>query len=323
MFFNSGAEAVENAVKIARAVTRRPAVIAFEGAFHGRTYMAMTLTSKPKPYKSGMGPLMPEVYRAPYPDPYRRPPGLDDDAFLGGVERLFETQVAPEDVAAVVVEPILGEGGFVVPPQGFLRRLRELTERYGILLVCDEVQSGFGRTGSFFACEHEGIVPDLITVAKSIAAGLPLSGVLGRRDLMDAVAPGMLGGTFVGNPLALAAAHAVLDVFEAEDVLGEARRQGEVLRRALEPLLETSAVVGDVRGRGAMVAVEFVRDKGTKEPNPEAVGRVIERAFKAGVLVMRAGIHGNVVRFLAPLTTPVEVLEEGLEVVVAAIRAEG
>lgn len=318
-FFNSGAEAVENAVKIARVATGRPAVIAFERAFHGRTLLTMSLTSKTHPYKAGMGPFAPEIYRLPYPYPYRCPgagegPHACDPVCFESIERAFELAVAPEEVAAIVIEPVQGEGGFVVPPPSFLPWLKALAERHGILLICDEVQSGFGRTGRFFAVEHFGVVPDLITVAKSIAAGLPLSAVIGRAEVMDAPAEGQLGGTYVGNPVAVAAAHAVLDIFDAEDLSGRAARMGRQITERLQSLGSRVPQIGEVRGLGAMVGVELVEDRRSKTPAAAFTNRVVAHALNRGVICLKAGVYDNVIRFLAPLNTPDAVLDEALDV---------
>ena len=317
-FFNSGAEAVENAVKIARLATGKKALVAFEGAFHGRTYMALALTYKTRPYKTGFGPFAADVYRVPYPYPYRCPWSTGSPS-CGGPDyaRLKEAilhQVDPDDVAAIIVEPVLGEGGFVVPPPDFLPWLRQFATEHGILLIADEVQTGFGRTGRFFACEHANVVPDLLVFAKSVAAGLPLSGVMGPPEVMDRPEPGQLGGTYVGNPVAIAAAHAVLDVFEQEDLLGRARRQGEILRRRLESLARRDPRIGEVRGLGAMVGIELVEDPTTKRPDPALADRVVREALRRGLLLLRAGVAQNVIRFLAPLVTPDAVLEEGLDI---------
>ncbi|MDA8194168.1 MAG: 4-aminobutyrate--2-oxoglutarate transaminase [Thermaerobacter sp.] len=328
VFFNSGAEAVENAVKIARAYTKRRGIIAFERAFHGRTLMAMSLTSKVHPYKAGMGPFAPEVYRVPFPYPYRCPWGHGDPAHQCGdvcfqpIAQALQLQVAPEDVAAVIVEPVQGEGGFIVPPPAFLPWLRALTERHGILLIVDEVQTGFGRTGTFFATEQAGIRPDLLTLAKSIADGLPLSAVMGRAEVMDGPGDSQIGGTYVGNPLAVTAANAVLDVFEEEDLLQAARKQGQYLTERLQALASQSRFVGEVRGLGAMVAMELVRDRETREPAPELTERVLKRAMARGVICLKAGIYGNVIRFLAPLNTPLDILQEALTVLEAALLEE-
>jgi 4-aminobutyrate aminotransferase/(S)-3-amino-2-methylpropionate transaminase len=308
-FFNAGTEAVENAVKFARAYTKRPAVIAFEGGFHGRTMLSLTLTSKTHPYKAGFGPFAPEVYRIPYPNAYR---GISAADALGALERTFATQVAAETVAAIMFEPVQGEAGFIVPPQEFVQGLREICDREGIVFVADEVQSGYGRTGRMFAIEHFGVEPDLITVAKSIAAGLPLSGVLGKAAIMDAPGDNAVGGTYVGNPVAQAAALAVLDVIEDEGLLERAVRVGETVRGRMTAWQQRFAEIGDVRGLGAMLALELVRDPGTKEPAPELATRIAEEAARRGVLLLKAGVSGNCIRVLCPLVITDSELEEGL-----------
>jgi 4-aminobutyrate aminotransferase/(S)-3-amino-2-methylpropionate transaminase len=310
-FFNSGAEAVENAIKFARAYTGRTAVIAFEGAFHGRTLLALSLTSKTHPYKAGLGPFAPEVYRVPFPYEYR---GVTAGDALAALEGAFATQVAAENVAAIVFEPVLGEGGFVPATPAFARGVRELCDRHGIVLVADEVQSGFGRTGRMFAIEHFGVEPDLVTVAKSIAAGLPLSGVLGRAEIMDAPGDGAVGGTYVGNPVAQAAALAVLDVFEEEGLIERARRIGETIRGRMLEWQERFQPIGDVRGLGAMLALEYVRDRETKEPAPELATRVAEEAAARGLLLLKAGVHSSCNRVLCPLVITDAELEEALDV---------
>jgi 4-aminobutyrate aminotransferase/(S)-3-amino-2-methylpropionate transaminase len=312
ILLNSGAEAVENAVKIARAVTGRPALVAFEGAFHGRTYMSLSLTSKIDPYKRDFGPFMPEVYRVPYPDPYRLPDATA--TVLRRLEDLFTAHVQADRVAAIVVEPVLGEGGFVVPPPDFFPQLRVLADRYGILLIVDEIQTGFGRTGRMFAIEHWGVEPDLMTVAKSIAAGLPVSAVVGVREIMDALPEGALGGTYVGNPVACAAALAVLEVMESERLTDRAAALGAKMRQRFTALAARTPLVGDVRGLGAMVAMELVRDRSTREPAPRETLEVIRRAATRGVLVLRAGLHNNVIRILAPLVIPDDLLDQALDV---------
>lgn len=319
IFFNSGAEAVENAIKIARVATGRKGIIAFERAFHGRTLMAMTLTSKVHPYKAGMGPYAPEVYRVPFPYPYRcefsqGPDHECDERCFQSIERALMLQVAAEDVAAVIVEPVQGEGGFVVPPKAFFPWLRRFTERYGILLIVDEVQTGFGRTGKFWASEHFGIRPDILTMAKSIANGLPLSGVMGRRSAMDAPGPAMIGGTYVGNPLGTVAGNAVLDAFEEDGLLEAGQRQGEQIRERMLAMQKRCDKIGEVRGLGPMLAIELVEDRTTKEPAAAFTATVIKRCMRRGVLLLVAGIHGNVLRFLAPLNTPPDVLDEALDV---------
>jgi 4-aminobutyrate aminotransferase/(S)-3-amino-2-methylpropionate transaminase len=317
-FFNSGAEAVENAVKIARKATGRPAVIAYTNAFHGRTLMAMSLTSKQQPYKAGMGPFAPEVYRVAFPDAYRWGP----DATEGALEHLrgaLVTQVAPESVAAIVIEPVQGEGGFIPVPPAYFQGVREICDEHGIVLVADEVQTGFGRTGTLFACEQLGAEPDLVCVAKSIAGGLPLSGVLGRAPLMDAPGDSQIGGTYVGNPVACAAALAVLDEIESRDLCGRAQAIGERMRARFEDVADRVEQIGDVRGLGSMLGVEFVHDRRTKEPAPEIVARVVEGSLERGVILLKAGLHGNVIRNLVPLVITDEQLDEALDVLEEAI----
>jgi 4-aminobutyrate aminotransferase len=310
-FFNAGTEAVENAVKLARLHTGRPGVIAFEGAFHGRTLLSMTMTSKFHPYKTGMGPYAPEVYRAPYPDAYRGP---DAAEALARLERIFQTHVPPEHVAAIVIQPQLGEGGFVPAPQAYMEGLRAICDRHGIVLVADEVQTGFGRTGRMFAMEHFGVEPDLLVVAKSIAAGLPLSGVIGRAAIMDGAHAGAIGGTYIGNPVAQAAALAVLDVFEEEDLVARGVAVGARIRERMLDWQRRHTEIGDVRGLGAMLAVEFVTDPATKTPAPELALAVIDEALRRGLILLKAGVHGNCVRVLCPLTIEDAVLDEALEV---------
>jgi 4-aminobutyrate aminotransferase/(S)-3-amino-2-methylpropionate transaminase len=317
-FFNAGTEAVENAVKFARASTGRPAVIAFEGGFHGRTLLSLTLTSKTHPYKAGLGPFAPEIYRVPFPNGYRGPNAA---AALRALERAFLTQVAAETVAAIVVEPVQGEGGFLVSPPEFMAGLRRICDEHGIVLVVDEVQTGFGRTGRFFAIEHYGVEPDLVTVAKSIAAGMPLSGVLGRAAIMDAPGSAAIGGTYVGNPVAQAAALAVLDVFEEEDLVARADDLGATIRSRMETWQGRFDAIGDVRGLGAMLALELVTDRETKEPAPELATAVIERAAERGLLLLRAGTDGNCIRVLLPLVISDAELDEGLSVWEEALAA--
>jgi 4-aminobutyrate aminotransferase/(S)-3-amino-2-methylpropionate transaminase len=319
-FFNSGAEAVENAVKIARQATGRQAVIAFEGAFHGRTLMAMSLTSKQHPYKAGMGPFAPEVYRAPFPNPYRWPGPDPAGEALELLRRMLTTHVAAENVAAIVFEPVQGEGGFVVPPVEWVRGLRELASEHGIVLVADEVQSGFGRTGKLFAIEHFGIEPDLIVVAKSIAAGVPLSGVLGRADVVDAAPDSSIGGTFVGSPLGCVAALAVLEELEG-GLLDRGVAIGERIRGRFEELKAQFDQIGDVRGLGPMLAMEFVRSRDTKEPAPEIAAAVRERALQSGLILLQAGVHSNCIRVLVSLVASDEQLDEALDILAAAVAA--
>src|SRR5262245_22399385 len=308
-FFNAGTEAVENAVKFARGYTRRPAVIGFDGAFHGRTLLSLTLTSKTHPYKAGLGPFAPEVYRVPFPHEYR---GITASDALQALERALTTQVAAETVAAVIIEPVQGEGGFIPAPAAYLEGLRAICDREGILFVADEVQTGFGRTGRMFAMEHSGVEPDLMTVAKSIAAGLPLSGVVGKAEIMDSLWDGGVGGTYVGNPVALAAAVAVLDVFGEEGLLERSQRIGDTVRARMLTWQERFAQIGDVRGLGAMLAVEYVEDRETKEPAPGIATRVAEEAAARGLLLLKAGIHSNCNRVLCPLVITDAELEEAL-----------
>jgi 4-aminobutyrate aminotransferase/(S)-3-amino-2-methylpropionate transaminase len=317
-FFNAGTEAVENAVKFARAYTRRPAVIAFDGAFHGRTLLSLTLTSKTHPYKEGLGPFAPEVYRVPFPYEYR---GIDAAAALDTLEQAFLTLVAPETVAAIVVEPVLGEGGFVPAPPAFMAGLRTICDREGIVLVADEVQTGFGRTGRMFAMEHFDVEPDLLTVAKSIAAGLPLSGVVGKAEIMDAPAEGGVGGTYVGNPVAQAAALAVLDVFDDEQLVERSRQIGDVIHGRMLAWQERFPAIGDVRGLGAMLAIELVEDRATKAPAPELGTRITTEAAKRGLLLLKAGVHGNCIRVLCPLVITDPEVDEALGVWEEALEA--
>ncbi len=310
-FFNAGTEAVENAVKLARGYTKRPAVIAFEGAFHGRTLMSLSLTSKTHPYKAGLGPFAPEVYRVPFPYEYR---GVTSADALAALERALNTLVAAETVAAIVVEPELGEGGFVPAPNEFLQGLRTICDREGILLIVDEVQTGFGRTGRMFAIEHSGVEPDLMTLAKSIAAGLPLSAVVGKAEIMDCLWDGAIGGTYVGNPVALAAAVAVLDVFEDEGLVERAQQIGETIRARMLAWQDRFAAIGDVRGLGAMLAIEYVEDRVTKEPASAIATRVAEEALARGLLLLKAGVHSNCNRVLCPLVITDAELDEALGV---------
>jgi 4-aminobutyrate aminotransferase/(S)-3-amino-2-methylpropionate transaminase len=317
-FFNTGAEAVENAVKIARAFTGRPAVIAFEGGFHGRTLMALSLTSKTHPYKAGLGPFAPEVYRVPFANDYRGPTASEA---LAALENALITQVAAETVAAIVIEPVQGEGGFVPAPREFLQGVRRICDEHGIVLVADEVQTGFGRTGKMFAVEHYGVEPDLMTVAKSIAAGLPLSGVLGKAEIMDAPGEGAIGGTYPGNPVAQAAALAVLDVFDEEGLLERAEQLGETMRARMMRWQERWPRIGDVRGLGPMLALELVRSPSTKEPDPAAATEIAAAAAQRGLLLLKAGVHSNCLRVLTPLVITDAELDEALGVWEAALES--
>lgn len=317
LFLTTGAEAVENAVKIARAYTGRPAVVALTHSFHGRTLLGMSLTGKASYYKQNFGPFAPEVYHAPAPYPYR---GVSDEMALEGLRELFRTAVDPERVAALVVEPVLGEGGFIPLSETYLREIREITASQGILLIADEIQSGFGRTGRMWAVEHSGVVPDLITFAKSVAAGLPLSGVVGRAEVMDAPKPGGLGGTYAGNPLACAAGLAVLDIFEEEGLLERARALGRVLWQALGRLKDRFPQVGEVRGLGPMVALELVRDPKTREPAPDLAQATLEEARRRGLILLKAGMYGNVIRILVPLSALEEEALEGISRLEASLE---
>jgi 4-aminobutyrate aminotransferase len=310
---NSGAEANENAVKIARAATGRPAVVVFDNAFHGRTLLTMTMTSKVHPYKAGFGPFAPEVYRAPAPYPYR---GVTSDDAIAGLKKVFKSEVDPETVACVLLEPVQGEGGFVPMPDDYPARLAELCRDHGILYVDDEVQSGVGRTGKMWAIEHYGgVEPDLLVSGKSIGGGLPLAGVTGRADLMDAVPPGGLGGTFGGNPLSCAAAVAVLEAVREPDFLARAERLGETLRTRLDELASRHATIGDVRGLGPMIAFELV------EQAPDRAKAIVDAAFERGLLLLACGLYGNVIRLLPALTIADDDLDEGLGLLDDALAA--
>ncbi len=317
-FFNAGTEAVENAIKFARSYTKRPAVIAFEGGFHGRTLLSLSLTSKVHPYKAGLGPFAPEVYRVPFPNDFRGP---DSRAALAALERAFDLQVPAEQVAAIVIEPVQGEGGFVVCPRDFMIALRHLCDEHGIVLVADEVQTGVARTGRFFAMEHYGVEPDLIIVAKSIAAGLPLSGVVGRAEIMDAPPDSAIGGTYVGNPVAQAAALAVLDVVEEEGLCDRATAIGETIRSRMDDWQSRFEAIGDVRGLGAMLAIEFVHDRDTKEPAPDLATAVVDHAAARGLLLLKAGVYSNVIRVLLPLVIADAELDEALDVWEESVEA--
>src|SRR2546427_989206 len=316
IFFSTGAEAVENAVKIARAATGRSAVISFSGGFHGRTLLALSLTGTVNPYKQNFGPYAAEVYQTPFPYEYR---GWSSEQALAALEDMFEATVSPQRVAAIIIEPVLGEGGFVPAPLNFLRALRELTERHGILLIVDEIQTGFGRTGRFFAIEHSGISPDLVTVAKSLAAGFPLSAVVGRADVMDAPSPGGLGGTYAGNPVACAAGLAVMDVMRDERLPERAARIGSVIEERMRTWAAEHELVGDVRVLGAMAGMELVRDRKTKVPADTETARILALARDRGLLLLRSGMHHNVIRTLMPLTIPDDQLMEGLDILGASL----
>src|ERR1700758_571143 len=320
--FNSGAEAVENAIKIARHYTGRQAVIAFDHAYHGRTNLTMALTAKNMPYKQGFGPFAGEVYRVPMAYPLRWPDGPDAcrAEALSVVKSLIHTQVGESNVAAVIIEPIQGEGGFIVPPDGFLRGRADFCADHGIVFIADEIQSGFCRPGDWFASSHEGVVPDLVTTAKGIAGGLPLAAVTGRAEIMDAVHPGGLGGTYGGNPVACAAALGAISEMSAQDLPAKARRIGEIMLPRLRKLAETYPVIADVRGRGAMIAVELTKP-GTLDPDPASTAAVAAFCHKAGLVVLTCGTFGNVLRFLPPLVIGEDLLEEGLDILADAFAS--
>ncbi|MBA2312186.1 MAG: 4-aminobutyrate--2-oxoglutarate transaminase, partial [Actinobacteria bacterium] len=324
MLANSGAEAVENAVKIARHATGRDAVVGFTNAFHGRTLMGMTLTAKESPYKKGFGPFAPEVYRVPFAYCYRCPINLTYPecgvACADYAADIIDSQIGADSIAAVVVEPVQGEGGFVVAPEEWLPAVKAIASDRGILFVDDEVQAGLGRTGKMLAVEHYDVVPDIITTAKSLGAGLPISGVTGRADVMEHPHVGGLGGTYGGNPVACAAALAVIAELTETDLLERSRRQGELIRNRLDPLYDELRIIGEVRGIGPMVGLELVNDRGTKEPAKTEAAAIVRRCYSNGVLVLKAGTYDNVVRLLAPLVISEEDLHEGLDVFVDALR---
>jgi len=318
IFLTSGAEAVENAIKIARGYTNRPGVIAFRGGFHGRTLLGVSLTGMSQPYRQNFGPFAGDIHHTPYPDAYR---GVTVEAALAALDELFATQIAPDRVAAIIIEPVQGDGGFLPAPPAFMQALRKLTERHGIVLITDEIQTGFGRTGKLFGFEHSGIEPDLVTVAKSLAGGLPLSGVVGKAEIMDAPLPGGLGGTYGGNALACAAALGVLDAFEQDGLLARAEALGHQFGAGLERLAAAYPAIGTVRGVGFMRAIEFVKDRASKAPDADKAQAVIDKAREGGLLVIKCGVHRNIVRFLAPLVLSDADLAEALEILEVALKA--
>jgi len=324
MFANTGAEAVENAVKIARYFTKRPAVIAFDNAFHGRTLLTMTLTSKVKPYKLGFGPFAPETYRVPSAYCYRCPFGTKYPeckvACADYLEEFFIGNVAAEQTAAIIVEPIQGEGGFVTPPQEYFEKLRNICDKYGIVLIIDEIQSGMGRTGKLFAIDHWGVKPDIVTTAKSLAGGMPLSAITGRADIMNAPHPGGLGGTYGGNPLSCSAALAVLEIFLKDGLLKRAEELGERLQKRFIAMQEKYAIIGEVRGKGPMLALELVRDRETREPAADEAKKLTKLCYDKGLVILSCGSHGNVVRFLMPLVITDDQLERGLAILEESLR---
>ncbi len=313
-FFTTGAEAVENAIKIARAHTGRPAVVAFSGAFHGRTLLAMALTGKVVPYKVGFGPFPAEVYHAPFPNAYR---GVSVEDSLKALDLLFKSDVDPSRVAAIIVEPVQGEGGFNAAPPEFLQALRKLCTQHGIVFIVDEIQTGFARTGKMFAIEHAGVEPDLMTMAKSLAGGFPLSAVTGKAELMDAPIPGGIGGTYAGNPLATTAAIAVLDVIEEEKLVERSQAIGDKIAGRFRTMAQrnTLSVIGDVRNLGAMIAMELVKDRATKEPAPELTKALVAKAAEKGLVLLSCGTYGNVIRVLVPLTASDALIDEGLDII--------
>ncbi|MFI9162326.1 4-aminobutyrate--2-oxoglutarate transaminase [Kitasatospora aureofaciens] len=322
--FNSGAEAVENAVKIARAYTKRTAVVVFDHGYHGRTNLTMGLTAKNMPYKQGFGPFAPEIYRVPVAYPYRWLTGAENCAAEAAAQaiEIINKQIGADNVAAIIIEPIQGEGGFIEPAKGFMPAIVEFAKANGIVFVADEIQTGFCRTGQWFACEDEGIVPDLITTAKGIAGGLPLAAVTGRAEIMDAAHAGGLGGTYGGNPVACAAALGAIETMKEQDLVGKAQQIGEVMLGRLRAMQEKFDVIGDVRGRGAMIAVELVKP-GSKEPNPELTAAVAKACHAEGLVVLTAGTYGNVLRFLPPLVIPEHLLTEGLDIIEGAFALQG
>jgi 4-aminobutyrate aminotransferase/(S)-3-amino-2-methylpropionate transaminase len=318
VLFNSGAEAVENAVKVARHVSGRQAVVVFDHAYHGRTNLTMALTAKNMPYRDGFGPFAPEIYRVPMSYPFRDPAGMTGEEAAARATEQMERLIGAGNIACVLIEPIQGEGGFVVPAPGFLAAVARWCRDHEVLLVADEIQTGFCRTGAWFACEHEGVVPDLMTTAKALAGGMPLAAVTGRADLMDGVHPGGLGGTYGGNPVACAAALAAIDTLRDDDLAASARAIGATVAERLSALQATHLGVGDVRGRGAMMAMELVRP-GTLEPDAEAARRIAQACHRAGVVVLTCGSYGNVIRLLPPLIIEDALLADGLDVLCGAV----
>lgn len=324
-FFNTGAEAVENAVKMARKYTKRNAVVSFTRAFHGRTNLTMGMTSKVKPYKNGFGPFAGELYQAPFPYMYRKPGSMSDEEYIDysikSFKDVFITTVDPEEVACVVMEPVQGEGGFVIPPKRFVQEVHAFCKEHGIVFVADEIQTGFGRTGTLFAIEQFDVEPDLMLLSKSIAAGLPLSAVVGRNEIVNAAEPGQLGGTFSGSPVSCEAALSVLEVIEEENLVVKAELVGEKIEEKLKELEEKYSFVGDIRRLGAMVAVELVESKESKNPHPEATSAIAQYANNSGLLLLTAGTYGNVIRFLTPLVITDEELEKGFAILEKAFES--
>ncbi|MEZ5930829.1 MAG: 4-aminobutyrate--2-oxoglutarate transaminase [Alphaproteobacteria bacterium] len=320
IFLTTGAEAVENAIKIARAHTGRPGVIAFAGGFHGRTMMGMALTGKVAPYKTGFGPFPGEVYHAPFPAGYL---GVDTEQSLQALETIFKADIEPERVAAIIVEPVQGEGGFYIAPAPFLQALREICDRHGIVLIVDEIQTGFARTGRLFALEHAGIQADIVTMAKSLAGGFPLSAVTGKAEIMDAALPGGLGGTYAGSPLAIAAADAVLDVIQEEDLCAKAESTGGRIGERLEAMAadaDLAPAIGEIRRLGAMVALELVENGDPANPAAALTKDLVQAAAREGLIILACGTRGNVIRFLAPLTADLALIDEGMDILERCLR---
>lgn len=318
VFLTTGAEAVENAIKVARGYTGRPGVIAFRGGFHGRTLMGMTLTGMSQPYRQNFGPYAPDIYHTPYPNEYR---GVTSEKAMAALQEVFDTQIAADRVAAIIIEPVQGDGGFLAAPVDFMKALRKKTEELGIVLICDEIQTGFGRTGTMFGFQHSGIQPDLVTVAKSLAGGLPISGVVGKAHMMDAPLPGGLGGTYGGNPLGCAAALEVIKIFETENLLERSKAIGAQLQTGLKALESRFSSIGDVRTLGAMCAVEFVTDQTTKAPDAALAQKIIDAAREEGLLVIKCGVYRNVIRFLCPLVISEQDVAEALLMFGRALEA--
>lgn len=324
MFVNSGAEAVENAIKIARAYTGRQGIISFESGFHGRTLLTMSLTSKVKPYKFEFGPYAPEIYKVPFPNIYRGQLHVSEEeacqAYLDYFDRFFISEVDPSHIAAIILEPVQGEGGFNIPPKGYWKGLREICDKYGILLIADEVQTGFCRTGKMFAVEHFDVIPDLMTLAKSIASGMPLSAVVGRKDVMDAAGAGRIGGTYGGNPLACEAALATIRFMEENNLAAKSEKLGNAIVGKVRKLQKEFPQIGHIRNLGAMIGVEIVKDPISKDPDKSAVGAIIAECFKQGLLIISAGLYGNVVRFLPPLVLTDDQLNQAMIIFESAVR---
>ncbi|WP_072710825.1 4-aminobutyrate--2-oxoglutarate transaminase [Lacicoccus alkaliphilus] len=326
-FFNSGAEGVENAVKMARKYTGRAAVVSFKGGFHGRTNLTMSMTSKVKPYKNGFGPFASDIYHAPYPNVYRRHPSLTEEEYTEMITddfyKFFIETVAPENVACVVMEPIQGEAGFLIPPKSFVNAVAQFCKKHDIVFIADEIQTGFGRTGKLFASEHFGTEPDLMVVSKSLSAGLPLSGVVGRSEILDSAATGEIGGTFAGNPVACAAGLAVLEVIQEEDLCNKAEKIGQKLEELLKNYQERHSFIGEIRRSGAMVAVEIIKDDKRHTPDKETKNKITSYANENGLVLLSAGVFDNVIRFLTPLVITEEELNKGLEILGEAIEHAG